>query len=295
MLSVACIQLSAGADMAKNIARAGELIAQAASQGATFITTPENCFLMDEAGASRSYYTQDNHPGILAAQGWAKQFGVWILLGSVAVQAGGGQQTAEPSAREAAPHASDSSRAAGANKQYNRSMLINPQGAIAAVYDKIHLFDVDVPNDRRYAESDRFLSGDKAVAADMEDGWKLGMTICYDVRFPHLYRTLSHAGANIIAVPAAFTAVTGEAHWHTLLRARAIENGCYIIAPAQTGTHPANRKTHGHSLIIDPWGRVVADGGTEEGVVMAQIDLVEVQKIRTRLPSLAHDRPFKLL
>ncbi len=292
MLNVACIQLSAGADMAKNIARAGEFIAQAVSQGATFITTPENCFLMDEAGAARIYYTQDNHPGILAAQGWAKEFFVWILIGSVAVASslreaeGGVAIHGSPIAPQA--------RGRDDKKMLNRSLLINPQGAIATIYDKIHLFDVDVPNDRRYAESDRFLAGDKAVVADMEDGWKLGMTICYDVRFPHLYRTLSHAGANIIAVPAAFTAVTGEAHWHTLLRARAIENGCYIVAPAQTGEHPANRKTYGYSLIIDPWGRVVADGGTEEGVVMAELDLAEVQKTRTHLPSLTHDKLFKI-
>jgi predicted amidohydrolase len=259
--------------MANNIARLGDWVTQAAQQGAQFITTPENCFLMDEPAAQRTYYTQENHPGIMAAQGWAKQFHVWILLGSVAVL----------------PSADVDSK-----KQLNRSLLINPHGKIVTMYDKIHLFDVDVPNDRRYAESDRFSSGDKAVVASMADGWKLGMTICYDVRFPHLYRMLAQKGANIMVVPAAFTAVTGEAHWHVLLRARAIENGCYIVAPAQTGTHPGNRKTYGHSLIVDPWGRVIADGGVAEGMVMASLDVTEVEKTRARLPSLSHDKDFKI-
>lgn len=275
-MKLGLIQLTSGADIGVNILRAGELIAEAAGKGVSFVATPENTFLMEEPGSPRVYYHTENHPGVIAAREWAKQFGVWILLGSVAVC----DHNPNPVEGE---------------KCTNRAVLINPEGAITAGYDKIHLFDVDVPGDRRYAESDRFAAGDAAVVSPLMDGWKLGMSICYDVRFPQLYRTLAQAGANIISVPAAFTAVTGEAHWHTLLKARAIENGCYIIAPAQTGTHPGNRKTFGHSLVVDPWGQVLADGGLEEGVIFAELDLSEVEKTRSKLPGLSHDRSFKLV
>ncbi|NBX04202.1 MAG: carbon-nitrogen hydrolase family protein, partial [Alphaproteobacteria bacterium] len=154
-----------------------------------------------------------------------------------------------------------------------------------------HLFDVTLPNGEVYAESARFEAGEKMVVADTPAG-RLGMTICYDVRFPHLYRQLAKAGAQILAVPAAFTQTTGEAHWEVLLRSRAIENGCYVIAPAQTGTHPGGRKTFGHALIIDPWGKVLADAGEGEGVIVADIDLAEVARVRASLPSLQHDRGF---
>jgi len=268
-LKTALLQINSGSDMTANIARVGGLVADAAGQGATLIATPENTFMMEAPGSERVYYTQDTHPGVSAAIVWAKQYGVWILLGSVACHSGNSADT----------------------KTHNRSLLINPQGGIAAVYDKIHLFDVEVGDGQTYRESAKILSGGKAVVAPCADAM-LGMTVCYDVRFPQLYRALAKAGANILAVPAAFTAVTGEAHWHVLLRARAIENGCFVIAPAQTGTHPGNRKTFGHSLVIDPWGRVLADGGTEEGIVMADIDLGEVKSVRAGLPSLEHDRDF---
>lgn len=267
-MKIALIQTNSSADMAANIMRVGAFVTQAAEHGATFISTPENTFLMEAPGQERVFFAQEEHPGVIAARGWAKRYGVWILLGSVAII----------------------SPVSG--KAYNRSLLIDPQGEVKAAYDKIHMFDVDVPGDRRYAESDRMLAGNQLATAPLDGEWKLGLTICYDVRFPHLYRALAKSGANIIAVPAAFTAITGEAHWHTLLRARAIENGCYIVAAAQTGTHPGMRKTFGHSLVVNPWGEVIADGGVEEGVVFADIDVAEVAKVRARIPSLEHDRDF---
>lgn len=287
-MKLALLQLNSGPDIAANIEAIAPLVAQAATQGAELIATPENTFLMEAPGAERVYYTQENHPGVLAAQAWAKQYGVWILVGSVAIL---------PST--------------GKDKTYNRSLLISPQGDIAAGYDKIHLFDVDVGDGQTYRESAKIRGGDKLVTVSVDGGqWTgdkkdsllstvhrplsatLGLTICYDLRFPQLYRALAKQGATILTVPAAFTQVTGEAHWHVLLRARAIENGCFVIAPAQTGTHAGGRQTYGHSLVVDPWGRVLADGGTETGVVMCDIDLNEVTKVRQKLPSLEHDREF---
>ena len=258
--------------MAANIARAQELVAQACAQGAQLVALPENVFLMEPPGnkAKRVLYTESEHPGTLASSRMAVANKCWLLVGSAAV-------TIDDS-----------------GKTVNRSLLFNPQGEIVARYDKIHLFDVELPNGETYAESAKMLHGDKGVLANLP-GAKLGMTICYDVRFAHLYRALAKAGADILAVPAAFTQVTGEAHWHVLLRARAIETGCFVIAPAQTGTHPGDRKTFGHSLIIDPWGNVLADGGTAEGVVMADLDLAQVQQVRSRIPALKHDRPFDFI
>jgi len=284
-LNIACIQMNSAGNMAENIASLTLLVEKAASQGAEFIATPENSFLMEEGG-ERVLYTQENHPGVLAAVGLAKKHGVWLLVGSVAI-------------------------AGEAGKTYNRSLLFNPSGDITAAYDKIHLFDVDIPGDRSYRESDKMLGGGKLVTAKIVPGASclvpgkenlgtrhqalgttLGLTICYDLRFPQLYRALAKAGATILCVPSAFTKITGSAHWHTLLRARAIENTCFVIAPAQTGEHPAGRQTFGHSLIIDPWGNILADGGEEVGVVMAKIDVDEVAKVRARLPSLEHDKAF---
>lgn len=267
-MKVALLQLSSGADIDANIARVRELVGQAAKKGAEFIATPENTFQMQEPGKPRLLATQAGHPGVKAAAEMAKKHKVWLLVGSVAV----------------IPTAQD-------KKTYNRSLLFNPQGKIAASYDKIHLFDVEVGDGQVYKESAKIIPGNKAAVAKTPWG-KLGMSVCYDVRFPHLYRQLAKQGAEILAVPSAFTLVTGEAHWHTLLRARAIENGCFVIAPAQTGTHPGKRKTYGHALVVDPWGKVLADGGTKEGVVMAEIDLGAVKKARRRIPSLTHDRKF---
>ena len=269
-MKVACIQINSGADLVANIAHVESMVAQAALAGAELITTPENTFLMEAPGQKdkRVLYAEADHPGVKAALEMASKNRCWLLIGSVAV-------------------AVDDS-----GKTMNRSLLINPQGVIAARYDKIHLFDVRLPNGETYAESAKMLHGDKAILAHTPLA-AIGMTICYDVRFPHLYRALAKSGAQIITVPAAFTQTTGEAHWHILLRARAIETGCFIVAAAQTGTHPGDRKTYGHSLIIDPWGKILADGGLVEGVVIADIDLAQVEQVRGRIPSLQHDRDFE--
>lgn len=316
-MKLALIQLTSGADINANIARVRELVAQAAKKGAQFIATPENTFFMAaplpasprKQGEGIKKYTQDQHPGVHAAAQMAKKHKVWLLVGSVSVipsEAEGSKK--DPSTRLRL--AQDDKR-----KTYNRSVLFNPEGGVAAHYDKIHLFDVEVGDGQVYKESARMLAGEKAVVAEIvpsasclvpseeknirgtrheaQGTLKLGMSVCYDVRFPQLYRALAKQGAQMLAVPSAFTQVTGEAHWHVLLRARAIENGCFVIAPAQCGTHPGKRKTYGHSLIINPWGKILADGGTDEGVVMAEIDLGEVKKARGRIPSLQHDRKFR--
>src|SRR6476660_2182651 len=179
-------------------------------------------------------------------------------------------------------------------KVANRSYLITPQGEIAARYDKLHMFDVDLPGGESYRESQYFKPGEKAVLADLPFG-RLGLSICYDLRFPALYRALAAAGAEIIAVPSAFTKQTGEAHWHALIRARAIETGAFVLAAAQGGKHENGRETFGHSLVVDPWGRILAEGGSEPGVVLAGIDPAEVAAARARVPSLQHGRRFEVI
>lgn len=264
-MHLACIQLSAQDNLEANIDAADALMREAASAGAQLLCLPENAFFMrgDDASALPEY-AMEVHPAVLHCCSLAQSLGVWILIGSVAVPASAG-------------------------KWFNRSLLIDATGTIAAHYDKIHLFDVTLPGGERYEESARFAAGDRAVLADLPCG-KLGLSVCYDVRFAHLYRKLAQGGATILSVPAAFTHTTGMAHWHVLLRARAIENGCYVIAPAQCGTHPKGRRTYGHSLIIDPWGEVLADGGEEVGFVMATIDPARVQAVRAQIPSLHYQR-----
>lgn len=271
-LTLACVQTNCGSDMAANIAALSAMVRDAAAQGAQWVALPENTFLMEPPGGARNTeydFAADAHPGVKAMQALARELNVWVLIGSVAL-------------------AVDDS-----GKRVNRSLLVDAQGNITAGYDKIHLFDVDLGNGERYAESARILPGDAAVLAATPWG-KLGMSVCYDVRFPHLYRALAQAGATLLAVPAAFTEKTGQAHWHTLLRARAIENGCFVIAPAQWGAHPGNRRTYGHSLVIDPWGEILLDGGEGTGVHLATLDLSRIGSARGRMPSLAHDRPFHL-
>lgn len=282
MLKTACIQLTSSADMLANIARIEMLVAQASIQGAQLVATPENTFLIENSAEKsgknahdkRIFYTQDEHPAIKASKDIALKYNIWLLIGSVAV-------------------ADDRWGITDARKSYNRSFLLNPHGEIVAKYDKIHLFDVEVGDGQTYRESAKIIAGDKAVLATTPWG-KLGMSVCYDLRFPQLYRTLAKAGAKIIAVPAAFTQVTGEAHWHVLLRARAIETGCFVIAPAQTGIHDDGRKTFGHSLIIDPWGKILADAGTDEGIIMVDLDLEDVDRIQKKLPGWQHDQDFEL-
>lgn len=275
MVKIACIQLNSSHNIQDNINKIDIMVRDAKGRGADIVCTPENTFLMEKSGAEKIFYSEEEHPAVKASSEIAAKYGVWLLIGSIAIATG------------------ETGNKAGIRKNYNRLFLFNPQGKIEARYDKIHLFDVEVGDGQVYRESEKFIAGSEAVVADTPFG-KIGLTICYDIRFPYLYRALAKAGAKIIFVPAAFTAVTGAAHWHVLLRARAIENGCFIVAPAQTGTHAGGRKTYGHSLIINPWGEVIADGGEDEVVVTADIDLSEIEKIRGKLPSLSHDREFTL-
>jgi deaminated glutathione amidase len=268
-IRVACVQMRSGTDVAENIVAASALIREAAAGGATLIATPEMTTLLDrKPGAVRERSTTEAaDPGLAAFRALAKELAVTLLIGSIAIRADEG-------------------------KCANRSFLIGPDGEIITTYDKIHMFDVQLNAGNIYRESDSYAAGSAAVIADIPDA-KLGLTVCYDVRFPDLYRTLAWAGAKIIAVPAAFTRITGEAHWHILLRSRAIETGCFIIAPAQGGKHQDGRETFGHSLIIDPWGEILAEGGVDPGVISATLDLSKVDEVRGKVPSLKHVRPFK--
>lgn len=263
----AAIQMTSGDDMAANIAALEPLIVEAVSRGAAFIATPENSFYMRREGtAAMADGPMAEHAGIRYAIGAAKRHGVWLLIGSIRA------------------------REMGMDMPFNRSVLIAPNGEIAATYDKIHLFDVTLANGQSYRESSQAVAGSNAVLADVA-GIALGMSICYDVRFPNLYRQLALNGAEMLAVPSAFTRPTGAAHWHTLLKARAIENACYVVAPAQCRTHPGGRETYGHSLIIDPWGEVLAEASADmPEVIMAMIDPARVAEVRAQIPVLAHHR-----
>jgi predicted amidohydrolase len=268
------VQLTVGDDPAENLPETLALIRAAVQGGAGFVLTPEctNALSSNRARQRTLFRAEDQDPTLAALREEAARAGIWLLIGSLGVLSD------DPDGRFA-----------------NRSFLIGPDGTIAARYDKIHMFDVNVSDTEVYRESAGYRPGSRAVLADTPFA-RIGMTVCYDVRFPHLYRHLAKAGAEVITVPAAFNHITGAAHWEILLRARAIETGCYILAPAQTGFHPERegkgRRTHGHSLVIAPWGEVVSDAGTEPGVTFADIDLAEVAKARDRVPSLSHDRDF---
>jgi len=265
----ACVQLRSGEDVAANVQAASALIREAAAGGAHFIATPENTTLMAaDAGAKlASSYTAADDPALPAFAALAKELGVHLLIGSLAIKV-------------------------SETKTANRSILFKPDGRVGARYDKIHLFDVDLGGEA-YAESRTVAGGNQAVIAPTPWG-RIGLTVCYDVRFPQLYRALALGGAFAFTVPSAFTVPTGEAHWHVLLRARAIENGAFVIAPAQGGTHANGRKTYGHSLIVGPWGEVLAEAGMEPGVIYADIDPAESAAARAKLPSLQHGRDFSL-
>jgi len=265
-----CVQMTSTDDVEGNIAQASALIREAAAAGADLIATPENTGIMAARGdlsIARAQFEHE-HVALAAYRDLAAKLGRWLLVGSIGVR------VPEEERRVA-----------------NRSYLLRPDGGIAAFYDKIHMFDVELASGESYRESRNFRPGERAVLVGTPWG-PLGLTICYDLRFPQLYRALAQAGALFLSVPSAFTRPTGEAHWHALLRARAIETGAYVFAPAQCGTHPGERKTFGHSLIVDPWGRVLADGGETPGVVLAEIDVAEVTKARRQIASLHHDRPF---
>lgn len=265
----ACVQTRASDDVAENIRETSRLVREAAARGADFIATPENTTLMAanaETKLARSFPEADD-PALPAFAELARELKVWLLLGSIAVRL-------------------------DAHRTANRSFLFSPDGRITARYSKIHLFDVEVAPGESYRESATVTGGHQAVSTATPWG-PLGLTVCYDLRFPNLYRRLAQAGAFAFTIPSAFTVPTGMAHWHVLLRARAIENGAFVIAPAQGGTHAGGRKTYGHSLIVGPWGEVLAEApGTEPGVIMAEIDPVHSAQARARMPSLTHDRPF---
>lgn len=249
-----------------------DLLRRAAGEGAGFVLTPEvtNCVSASRARQEEVLRHEEDDPTLAALRDEAARAGIWLSIGSLALR------TDDPDGRFA-----------------NRSFLIGPDGGVAARYDKVHMFDVTVSEAETYRESAGYRPGDRAVVADTPFA-AIGLTICYDLRFPHLYRRIAQAGAEMLLVPSAFSPGTGAAHWEPLLRARAIECGAWVLAAAQTGTHPTTttreRRTHGHSLVVSPWGEVIADGGTEPGIVFAELDRQAVAEARARIPSLSHDR-----
>ncbi len=267
----ACIQVNTREDIAANLAGAVDLVRRARDDGADLVALPETVNVMDAGRAallSKVGPERDN-PALDKFQNVARETGAWILVGSLIIKDD------------------------GAGKMSNRSFLIDGEGEIRARYDKVHMFDVDLGGSENHRESSHYEPGSKAVLATTP--WcRLGLTICYDLRFAYLFRTLAQAGAAVIATPAAFTRISGRAHWHVLQRARAIETGCFVIAPAQCGDHPGDRQTYGHSLIVDPWGNVLADGGEEPGFIAADIDLALVDEARRKIPALNHDRVVSL-
>ncbi len=260
--------MTSGREPAENIAAASALIRQARAEGADLVMTPEITNMLEPTRTAllAKAVPEAEDTALAAFQALAAELQIWLLVGSLVVR------VAE-------------------DRAANRSILLDPAGRIVARYDKIHMFDVEIPDGQSYRESRSFQAGDTAVLADLPWG-RLGLTVCYDLRFPYLYRALAHSGAAFLSVPAAFTKFTGEAHWHVLLRARAIETGCFVFAPAQCGTHAKGRQTFGHSLIVAPWGEVLADGGEAPGVTLAEIDPAQVEKARAMVPALRHDRRF---
>ncbi len=269
-LRVGLVQMTSTPDVPDNIAVAEALIHRAVAEDARFVLTPEVTSLIepDRKRLLAKVVEEVADPALARLRKVAADAGIWLLIGSLPVRV-------------------------GPDKVANRSFLITDDGAIAARYDKIHLFDVDLGDGTEYKESRTYQGGREGRVATTPWG-KIGLSICYDLRFPQLYRGYGQKGASMLAVPSAFTAATGEAHWHVLLRARAIETGAFVLAPAQCGMHVPGRETYGHSLIVDPWGRVVGDGGTESGIVVADLDLGEVDEARRKVPSLMQDVAFEL-
>jgi predicted amidohydrolase len=267
----ALIQTRSGERPAANLDAAVRLIGEARAGGASYVQTPEmtNIMVASRDKLLAAIVPEENDASLATFRELARKLEIWLHIGSLAVKT-------------------------AADRAANRGFLIDPHGEIVARYDKIHMFDVDLAGGESYRESRSYKPGDLAVLHDLPWG-RLGLTICYDLRFPSLYRALGEAGASFLAIPSAFTKQTGEAHWHVLNRARAIENGCYVLAAAQGGRHENGRETFGHSLVVDPWGRVIAEGGTEPGVVFAEIDPAEVAKARGRVPSLQHGRRFEVV
>lgn len=272
VLDIALVQTRTPATAKAGLDHVAPLIREAAAGGARFILTPEGTNLLEQRRDRRATVlaSEDEDVAVLGLRRLAAELGVWLLIGSAIVR----------SARD------------GDARAANRSLLVGAGGAIVARYDKLHVFDVDLPNGERYRESATVRPGDGAAVADTPWG-RLGLTICYDIRFPHLHRQLAQAGASMIAVPAAFTAPTGEAHWETLLRARAIETGAFVLAPAQGGLHEDGRRTWGRSTLVGPWGEIIARADHDEPCVLhAKLDMEAVAKARAAIPSLTHDREF---
>ncbi|MEM9522723.1 MAG: carbon-nitrogen hydrolase family protein [Pseudomonadota bacterium] len=272
-MKVALLQMTSGDDPKTNLRTVSQMMRDAARLGAAFILTPEitNCVSSSIAHQNGALFSQNEDPMLAALRDQARTMGVWLLIGSLALK------TADADGRFA-----------------NRSFLIGADGRIVACYDKIHMFDVQLNATETYAESKGYRPGKTAIVAQAPFA-RIGMTICYDVRFAYLYRALAQAGAQILTVPAAFSPVTGKAHWHVLLRARAIETGCFVLAPAQTGQNGPMRATYGHSLAVAPWGEVLLDAGEEPGVHLVELNLADVDKARQRVPSLSHDRPYRVV
>lgn len=273
-MKAALVQLNVTDDPARNLTGTVQMVRDAADQGAEFVLTPEvtNCVSTSRAHQRDVLQTEEDDMTLAALRAVAAEKNIWLLIGSL------GLKTDDPDGRFA-----------------NRSFLIGPEGQIVARYDKIHMFDVDIDATESYRESAGYRPGDKAVVAQTPFGM-IGMSVCYDMRFPHLYQALADAGAEILTMPAAFSPVTGAAHWHTLLRARAVETGCFVLAPAQTGEHASaknkTRNTYGHSLVVAPWGEVILDAGEEAGVYHFEMDMERVADARKRVPSLANRRDF---
>jgi predicted amidohydrolase len=269
-IRAACVQLRSSDDVQENLKITSAYIREAHGKGARFIGTPENTCLMAPDGGAKleKSFPEGKDPALPAFCRLAEDLGIWLLIGSLAIKV------------------SDT-------KTANRSFFIGPNGGILARYDKIHLFDVNLPSGESYRESNTVAPGSGAVVVSLPWG-KVGMTVCYDLRFPQVHRALAKAGADILTVPAAWTETTGKVHWQVLVQARAIETGCFVFAPTQGGLHANGRRTYGHSVIVAPWGDVLAEGGIEPGIILADLDLNKVEEARARIPALQHDRPFTL-
>jgi predicted amidohydrolase len=265
-MKIAVLQMTSGIDPAANAATLASAIAEAKAGGAAMLFTPEMSGLLDRdrARAAGNIHLEPDDPVLAAVCAAARALGLWVHLGSLAVRQG--------------------------DRLANRGFVIDDTGAIRARYDKLHLFDVDLPTGESWRESAAYAGGETAAVVTTPAG-HVGLSICYDLRFPDLYRALSDAGAEVLTVPAAFTRPTGAAHWHVLLRARAIEAGCFVVAAAQTGVHADGRATYGHSLVVDPWGEVLLDMGEAPGVGFADLDPARLADVRARVPALRHRRP----
>ena len=266
---LACVQNTATRDIQANVDRVCEQIDEAADGGAQFVALPETVGLIEPVNERipGAVYGEDEDLGLAAFRERARRHGVMLLVGSQLIREG--------------------------DKIFNRSFLLDGDGEIRARYDKLHMFDIELQNGEFYRESDAIAPGDRAVVVETALA-RIGLSVCYDLRFGALYRALARAGAEIMTIPAAFTATTGKAHWHTLVRARAIESGAFVVAPNQCGHHADKRYSYGHSLVVDPWGEILADGGEQPGVIFAEIDLARVHKARSRIPVLANERRFTL-